>query len=246
MKPVAVVPVKRFALAKQRLRGYLDERWRQALARAMLEDVLDTLAAVPTLGGVLLVSDEPEAAPLAHRRGMAVLDEAPGGGLNAAVRAAATHLGRRRSSAGERPPAMLILPADAPGVSRAEIEQLLAFRELVRAPLVLVPAHDRGGTNAMLLDPPDILTPAFGADSFRRHRHAARAAGLHAAVLELPGLALDLDQPCDLQRFARTRTETRAWRLLQAHAAECGVATLRPAPDRPGSAQTSFTALALP
>lgn len=213
MKPRAVVPVKRFELAKQRLGRSCDAALRQALARAMLEDVLDALGAAPGLAGVLLVTGDAEAARLARRRGMDVLDEPQPGGLNAAVTAAARRL---RAGGGH---AMLVVPADVPAVGSAEIDALLACHAAQRRAVTIVPSHDRGGTNALLLDPPDAMAPAFGADSFRRHLRGARAAGLGATVLALPGLGLDLDHPRDLQRFAQTPSGTRTWRLLQAGAA---------------------------
>jgi 2-phospho-L-lactate guanylyltransferase len=207
MKPCAVVPVKRFEQAKQRLAGCCDAALRRVLARAMLEDVLDALAAAPGLGGVLVVTGDAEAALLARRRGMDVLDEPRPGGLNAAVGAAAQRLQAARCDA------MLVVPADAPGVTPAEIERLVASRG-VRRGVTLAPSHDFGGTNALLLDPPDAIPPAFGADSFRRHLLGARAAGLSPHVLELTGLGLDLDHPRDLMRYARRPSHTRTWHLL--------------------------------
>lgn len=203
MKPCAVVPVKRFEQAKQRLAGCCDAALRHALARAMLEDVLDALAAARGVGGVLVVTGDAMAARLARRRGMDVLDEPQPGGLNAAVGAAA----RRLLDAGSG--AMLVVPADAPGVTPAEIERLVGSRGVA-----LAPSHDCGGTNALLLDPPDAMAPAFGADSFRRHLLGARAAGLSPRVLELPGLGLDLDHPRDLMRYASTPSHTRSRQLL--------------------------------
>ncbi|MCC7099474.1 MAG: 2-phospho-L-lactate guanylyltransferase [Rubrivivax sp.] len=227
MRPCAVVPVKRFTQAKQRLHARCDDALRHALARAMLEDVLDALAAARGLAGVLLVTADAEAAGLARRRGMDVLEEAQPGGLNAAVTAAARHLralGRR---------AMLVVPADAPGVSVAEIEHLGSVHAQRGDAVTLVPSHDHGGTNALLLDPPDAMAPAFGPDSFHRHLRRAHAAGLATSVLELPGLGLDLDHPHDLQRFVATPSDTRTRRLLQAHTFLPGSAGMPRPPTRP-------------
>ncbi|MCC7098330.1 MAG: 2-phospho-L-lactate guanylyltransferase [Rubrivivax sp.] len=227
MTPCAVVPVKRFAQAKQRLHARCDEALRHALARAMLEDVLDALAAARGLAGVLLVTADAEAADLARRRGMDVLEEAQPGGLNAAVTMAARHL---RALGGR---AMLVVPADAPGVSAAELEHLSTLHAQRRDAVTLVPSHDHGGTNALLLDPPGVMAPAFGADSFHRHLRRAHAAGLATSVLELPGLSLDLDHPRDLQRFVATPSDTRTRRLLQAHSLLPGSPAVPRPPARP-------------
>jgi 2-phospho-L-lactate guanylyltransferase len=207
MRPCAVVPVKRFDEAKQRLSACCDAPLRRALARAMLEDVLDVLGAAPGLAGVLIVTGDAEAAQLARRRGMGVLDEPRPGGLNAAVGAAA----RRLSGTGCC--AMLVVPADAPGVSADEIG-LLVDSCAAGHGVTIVPAHDRSGTNALLLGPPGAMAPAFGDDSFRRHLLGARVACLTPRVVELPGLGLDLDHPRDLVRYASTPSNTRTWRLI--------------------------------
>ena len=59
------------------------------------------------------------------------------------------------------------------------------------------------GTNALLCVPPDVLAPCFGEQSFQRHLAAARAANLHARILEIDALALDLDEPADLEELRR-------------------------------------------
>ena len=84
----AVVPVKRFDLAKGRLADALADDERRQLARAMLEDVLDALAATPEVDRVLVVTREPEVAALAMAAGAATVAET-GQGLNAAVKTGA-------------------------------------------------------------------------------------------------------------------------------------------------------------
>ena len=54
MRTVAILPVKTFGRAKQRLTGGFDDR--PLLAAAMVADVLDALDAVPELDGVIVVT----------------------------------------------------------------------------------------------------------------------------------------------------------------------------------------------
>ncbi len=61
----AVVPVKEFARAKQRLAGLLSAGLRQKLADAMFEDVLESLSAVNDLAGIVVVTVDPEAGAIA-------------------------------------------------------------------------------------------------------------------------------------------------------------------------------------
>ena len=61
-------------------------------------------------------------------------------------------------------------------------------------------AHD-GGTNALLLAPADALEPSFGEPtSSQVHLSRAVAAELEAVIVDLPGVALDVDTPEDARR----------------------------------------------
>ena len=64
--------------------------------------------------------------------------------------------------------------------------------------MVIVPDRHGSGTNALLLEPPQVMPPSFGAGSFARHAALARAAGAEVKVSELPSLSLDVDTPADL------------------------------------------------
>ena len=84
------------------------------------------------------------------------------------------------------------------------------------APLVTIaPAEARGGTNALLLRPPDAIDPAFGDASFEAHLRAAAAAGAAVQVVREEALGFDLDTPDDLERLAPDR-------LARAHAPRAG------------------------
>lgn len=199
----AVVPVKPFGQAKQRLAGVLDGAARAVLAACMLRDVLATLRAAPALAGTLVVTADDEAGALAREAGAHVQPEPEPAGLNEAVRAAAAWVQAHGGTA------MLVVPGDAPGVTAMEIDRL-ARAHARGAAVALVPAHDAGGTNALLISPPTRLAPAYGTGSFGRHLRSARAAGLEPQVLPLPGLGLDLDTPADLARYARSCASTHA------------------------------------
>lgn len=203
----AVVPFKGFDQAKQRLRGTYAPPVRRALARAMFDDVLDTLAAVPELAGIMLVTPDREAATLAAARGIRVFSETAPMGLTSAVMAAAARL------AAEGAAGMLIVPCDVPGAVPHEISHLLATHRQGRG-FTIVPSHDRRGTNAIVVTPPDAVALAFGPDSFALHLAAARRAGIIANVVSLPGLSLDIDTPGDCLTFLRGQTGGRTWSCL--------------------------------
>ncbi len=197
----AVVPLKRFADAKRRLAGVLDPWARQRLSTAMLGDVLAALTATPGLDRIVLATSEPSAAAF----GCPVIDDG-GGDLNVAIARADAAL---ESAGAER---MLVIAADVPRVTAAEIARVLAAGKA--APVVIGPDLRGRGTNALLLSPPRAMKPCFGTDSHARHAAAARNLGLASMELRLPSLGFDVDEPEDLARLARVAADRAAYLFL--------------------------------
>ena len=194
----AVLPIKDFRQAKQRLAGFLSAVERRLLAEAMAEDVLETLSQVSELSEIIVVTRDERAFELAARHGARVLAEPSNDGQSAAVERAAAALGRAGVES------LLQVPGDVPGASADEIAAVLAAhgRASDGAPAVtLVPSYDRRGTNCVLCSPPDVLPFAFGHESFGPHCEAARAQGIAPRIIALPGLGLDIDTPDDLRAF---------------------------------------------
>ena len=194
----AVLPVKDFGHAKQRLAGFLSAVERRLLAEAMAEDVLETLSQVSELSEIIVVTRDERAFELAARHGARVLAEPSNDGQSAAVERAAAAMGRAGVES------LLQVPGDVPGASADEIAAVLAAhgRASDGAPAVtLVPSYDRRGTNCVLCSPPDVLPFAFGHESFGPHCEAARAQGIAPRIIALPGLGLDIDTPDDLRAF---------------------------------------------
>lgn len=191
MRTTAVLPIKSFARAKQRLYEAIAGDDRRALAEAMVTDVLAALGAVREIEEVVVVTAEPLAAQAAERAGAAVVDDPEERGQSAAAARgieAALERGAERA---------LLVPGDCPALAPDEVSRLLS-----RAPqdpsVVIVPDRHGSGTNALLLTPPAAVGPSFGAGSFARHAARAAAAGATVKVCELPSLGLDVDTPADL------------------------------------------------
>jgi 2-phospho-L-lactate/phosphoenolpyruvate guanylyltransferase len=208
----AVIPVKDAALAKQRLTDALSPRLRKDLALAMFQDVLDAVAAVPELHGIAVVTADRNVAEIAQRAGAEVWPEGAHDGHTGAVSAAAWRLAAASST-------MLTLPGDIPLVSRVDISGVLAAH-LPASAFTIVPAWDERGSNAIVCSPADVVPLRFGPDSYFPHLAAARAVGLTPTVVRNGAIALDIDEPSDLQRFMSKRSATRSWRLLDQRRAE--------------------------
>lgn len=193
----AIVPVKPLATAKGRLSAVLSAAQRRQLVLTMLSDVLTALGQVPDVSATHVVTADRDVAAMArtHKAGIVWEDEAKGlnTGVESGLSAVSTAGGTRA----------LVLPADLPFATAQEISQLvwLEGRAPTRPQLAMVPAADGDGTNALLISPPDAVTPSFGPGSFLAHLGQALARRVDVRVLHLAGLALDIDRPDDLARL---------------------------------------------
>ena len=107
----------------------------------------------------------------------------------------------------------LVIPADIPLIQSWELDEIL--KQAPTEGSVLVPAADGRGTNAALRRPANLFPLRFGNDSFKPHHAAARATSKPCVVLNLPGIAVDVDNPSDLQQLLSLPGETRAQSLAR-------------------------------
>jgi len=189
-----VVPVKDPRGAKQRLASMLPQETRTILARALLEQTLGDIARYVPEAGRLLVSDDEEMAAVAEAYGAGFLHEPAAAGETRAVERA-TDWSLEAGFASQ-----LVIPAD---MAQIEGDDLLA---LVNAPrespsVILCPAVDDDGTNAILSTPPDAIGYRFGDRSFASYCARAEAAGVPFHVMRLESLVLDIDTPADVRAF---------------------------------------------
>jgi 2-phospho-L-lactate guanylyltransferase len=192
VRTVAVLPVKRFGAAKQRLDRDLSDGTRRALAEAMVTDVLIALRRAKRVDEVLVVSGEHAAVALAAGYdAAAVIDDPHDAGHNAAAArgvAAALERGATR---------VLLVPGDCPALDPVELDELLEQRPAERE-VIVVPDRHGTGTNALVLSPPDVLDPSFGPGSRARHEEQAAAVGAEVRVVDVRTLGLDVDTLDDL------------------------------------------------
>jgi 2-phospho-L-lactate/phosphoenolpyruvate guanylyltransferase len=209
---VILVPVKDLSSAKQRLAPVLDQPSRTKLAQAMLEDVLEALQEWnhqrnSTKPKVALVTSDPFAVKLARECRFEVIPDPDNPGETGAIERA-TRQCRERGIEWT-----LVIPADIPLVQSWELDEIL--KHAPEQGSVLVPADDGRGTNAAFRRPGDLFRLRFGNDSFKPHHAVAQATGKPCVVLSLPGIAVDVDHPQDLQLLISMSGETRAQRLVR-------------------------------
>ena len=197
MQIAALIPVKGFSNAKQRLGGLLSRAGREVLAEAMFRDVLRQVLSARGLAATFVVTGDKDVAAIASAAGAEVIRESSEQGETSAVDFARARL------KSDRWEAVLIIPGDMPLVRALDIEMVLAQVPVdARPPFgLLVPSHDRLGTNGLLLAPPDLIQLRFGYDSFSFHMNQLTTHRLPARFCENERIALDIDEPQDLERF---------------------------------------------
>ena len=197
-----LVPVKNLGQAKQRLSAVLDQPARTQLAQAMLHDVLAVLAGWKNRPAVSIVSSDPFALELARQYGFEIIPDPANSGETGAIEIA-TQICQRRGV-----DFALVIPADIPLLTAGELQAILDHAPAQGS--VLVPAADGRGTNAAFRRPANLFPLRFGNDSFKPHHAAAEATGKPCVVLQLPGIAVDVDNPTDLQQLIALPGETRS------------------------------------
>ncbi len=195
MKATAILPVKRFGAAKQRLAANLEDERREAVVAAMLEDVLEAASAARSIERIVVVTDDPRAREIAGAAGAEVIADVAEGGHSEAALAGIALAGDRGAEC------VVLIPGDCPLLDPRELDRLLTG--IPGSYVAIVPDRHGTGTNALALLPAGRDRPAFGEGSCERHVAAAREAGIPFSVEPLASLGLDLDTPADVVALAR-------------------------------------------
>ena len=181
---LAAIPIKPFGVAKRRLSDRLDAAARSRIGRAV---AARTAAAATDAGAlVAVVTGDDGVAGWARAHGYLTIDERAvlETGLDGAATAVVLEAAQR-----QRPWA--VIHADLPLVTPAALSRVFALSQIGT---VLVPSYD-GGTNVIGGNGASFRF-SYGPGSFHRHL----AAHPRSIVSTHPQLALDLDDPADLER----------------------------------------------
>src|SRR3954467_9515581 len=203
MRTLAIVPIKSFDLAKQRLSDSLAVGGRRSLVQAMFSDVLGALRHTDGIERIAVVTADVAAGSVATGERMIVLH----GGVCQA-QSAATEIGIRYAldEGFER---VLLVPGDTPLLKPPDLDEMLDRCERDKIAVAIVPDRHGTGTNGLLIAPPNGFRPSFGEGSFERHLSQARDRALAHRVEALPSLEHDVDTPADLAALWTVVDESR-------------------------------------
>jgi 2-phospho-L-lactate guanylyltransferase len=182
----AVVPVKPLAVAKSRLTS-VGEDTRRELVRAFVTDTVSALLDCPSVGLVLVVTDEVALAAGLRELGALTIPDGMSEDLNGTLVQGAAEVCRR--SPALRP---LALCGDLPSLRSRDLAEVLARMPTERAAFVC----DASGTGTTLYTAPSLegFAPRFGLRSRQAHLDAGAV-----EVAAPPSVRRDVDTIDDLR-----------------------------------------------
>jgi 2-phospho-L-lactate/phosphoenolpyruvate guanylyltransferase len=203
-----LIPVKDPTYAKTRLAELLLEEERRQFAWAMFEDVSGAIANARKPDRVVMVSSFTPAIERAREMGWDVLIEESQTSESASVDWASRILSERGFDT------VMRLPADLPLVRAEDIDELLSI-ELDSPGALLVPSREGTGTNTIIRTPPALFPSRFGPNSLALHKQEAASVGVECVIVNNARIALDIDEPADVELLLDEGGGTRALAALR-------------------------------
>ncbi|MFY9554096.1 MAG: 2-phospho-L-lactate guanylyltransferase [Blastocatellia bacterium] len=202
-----MIPIKDPRNAKTRLGELLSLSERGQLAWAMFEDVSIAVTAARKPDRIVLVTSYSPAIERARLLGWDVLIEEAQISESTSVDWASGVLSDQGFDT------VLRLPADVPLVRGEDIDELLSIK-LDSPGALIVPSREGTGTNAIVRTPANLFPSRFGPNSLSLHKQEAARVGVECAILNNPRIALDIDEPADVERLLEAGHGTRSFDAL--------------------------------
>ncbi len=203
----AIVPLHIPKLSKVRLSKVYNKEERARLTLVMLDHVLSTLHRAHTISSVTVVSADRNVRRKVEERGARFIWEGQKRGLNSAISLAQRRLKIEKNSS------ILIIHADLPTLSPRDVDSFV--RAARHYEIGIGPSKDGTGTNALFLETPNLISTAFGRESFHKHLLLIRKKSLRHKIIRLRGIGFDLDDTNDLQRLIRSSTRNNVTKLVR-------------------------------
>jgi 2-phospho-L-lactate guanylyltransferase len=191
--------VKKLSKSKTRLSFVLTQQEREIFSLTMLEDVLGAVKN-SILAHIVVIGSDRAVQTLATNYGASYVEDVSNG-LNSAIKQAIKWCNLNKADS------VLILPADIPLILAEDINHI--FRLANRNNSLVISPSRTGGTNALFLNPPDLIPPNFGSKSFLKHKTAAKNKGT-ITIYQSKRVSFDIDSPKDLISLHKTQFQTKS------------------------------------
>ena len=202
-----LIPLKDPTNAKSRLSDLLSADERARLAWAMFEDVIRAVVDAREPDRVVLVSSFTPAIERACGLNWDMLIEEAQVSESASVDWASRILSEQGFDT------VMRLPADLPLVRASDIDEILSIK-LESPGALLVPSREATGTNAIIRTPPTLFPSRFGPNSLALHKQEAQRVGVECRLVNNERIALDIDEPSDVERLLECGRGSAAIDLL--------------------------------
>ncbi len=191
-----IIPMKDPKLAKTRLGKVVDDETRAALALGLFKNTLRILADLSPRASVLVVTEAQAIADIAVKQKFAALVRTLKDGLNGAVTDGANWAVEQGYKT------IVIIPADLALLEVEDLADALQYADIAEQ-LTLCKSAD-GGTNCLMVSPPNAIKFCYGINSFNLHKMQGRSADLTVQILAETSMKFDLDSADDLDGLARS------------------------------------------
>jgi len=205
----AFVPLKHPACARQRLLEELTAKQRHSMYFTLARRIITALRDVFLVRDTVIVTSSAEVEIFAGHLGVRVMHQVRDEGINAACEAALT------SSSAIGITNALIVAGDLPLVCSESLTDLLQSAHLHERGVTIVPDRHHVGTNALVCTPADAIRLRFGPNSFAAHLRTAQEHGLETRIFESGELALDIDEPEDLDAWRGYDSRNEGYRNVE-------------------------------
>lgn len=199
--------VEDFSNAKHRMSGVLSRKERAGLARSMYLDVVTAILGARSLDRVVVLTPSVEVGEMTPSSEFDILIEDTT--LNHTYEA--NRVMAQLTSIGT----VIAISADLPVLKSIEIDVALNECEM---DLGLIPSMDGARVNGTIMHPNMRTEMAFGPGSLQRGLSACRSAGIPFKILNVGGIAFNVDSADDLISFLQSEPEpTHTWQYIQTH-----------------------------
>jgi 2-phospho-L-lactate guanylyltransferase len=205
MKVFAAVFAQESDGSKSRLLAGFGPEERRLLSAAMLEDVLTALKS-SVIREVVVVGADSCFRKVADKFGASFISQERSGLVSAVRKVIAWCLEKKAA-------AVLVLPANVPLVSSSDMNRIVELGS--EAPSVVLSPSMTGGTNAVFLNPPNLIKTQFGPNSFFELVKEVIDKGVVLRFYSSREITLDVDSEEDLCKLFEVKNNTVSKRVFE-------------------------------
>jgi 2-phospho-L-lactate guanylyltransferase len=189
LKTSVIIPVKTFQKSKTRL--HLSENKTRELCRLLLEEVIKTIHKSKIIDKTIVVTNEEQVSDIIKKYDCEKIQDEHETSVNDAVKLAEKYLIDNKFTHS------IVIPLDVPFFYSDDLKELLKFSS--DKSVVIVPSRHFDGTNALVRNPINSMTPRYDEGSYSFQTESAKNDDIKISIGLIYRLMLDIDNTEDLE-----------------------------------------------